>query len=119
MNRQGDFIWYELLTRDIDAAAAFYGDVIGWTVQDSGMPGMDYRLFVAPDGTMVGGLMAMPGGMPDPIWLGYVAVDDVDATPGLCRRRGHAAYAADHPARRRPHGDAGRSAARPALRHAQ
>ncbi|KQM30483.1 VOC family protein [Sphingomonas sp. Leaf10] len=79
MNRQGDFIWYELLTSDIDAAATFYTDVIGWQVQDSGMPDMDYRLFVAPDGAMIGGLMAMPPGMPAPVWLGYVAVDDVDA----------------------------------------
>ena len=80
MNRQGDFIWYELLTRDVDAAAAFYGDVVGWTVQDSGMAGLDYRLFVAPDGAMIGGLMAMPEGMPAATWLGYVAVDDVEAT---------------------------------------
>lgn len=79
MNRQGDFIWYELLTRDIDAAAAFYGDVVGWTVQESGTPGIDYRLLVAPDGQPVAGLMAMPPGMPAPTWLGYVAVDDVDA----------------------------------------
>ncbi|WP_294321387.1 VOC family protein [uncultured Sphingomonas sp.] len=78
MNRHGDFIWYELLTRDIDAAAAFYGEVIGWTVQDSGTPGIDYRLFVAPDGQPVAGLMAMPDAMPAPLWLGYVAVDDVD-----------------------------------------
>lgn len=79
MNRPGDFIWYELLTRDIDAAAAFYGDVIGWTVQGSGTPGIDYRLFVAPDGQPVAGLMKMPDPMPAPIWLGYVAVDNVDA----------------------------------------
>lgn len=79
MNRQGDFIWYELLTSDIDAAAAFYADVVGWQVRDSGMAGIDYRLFVAPDGAMIGGLMAMPPGMPAPVWLGYVAVDDVAA----------------------------------------
>ncbi len=79
MNRQGDFVWYELLARDVDAAATFYADVVGWRVQDSGMPGMDYRLFVAPDGAMIGGLMAMPPDMPAPSWLGYVAVDDVDA----------------------------------------
>ena len=29
------FIWYELLTSDPDAAAAFYGAVIGWTASDS------------------------------------------------------------------------------------
>jgi predicted enzyme related to lactoylglutathione lyase len=79
MTRQGDFIWYELLARDIDAAAAFYADVVGWSVRDSGMPGMDYRLLFAPDGDSVGGLMAMPDGMPAPTWLGYIAVDDVDA----------------------------------------
>lgn len=79
MNRHGDFIWYELLTPDIDAAAAFYGDVIGWQVRDSGVAGIDYRLFLAPDGQPVAGLMAMPDAMPAPAWLGYVAVDDVDA----------------------------------------
>lgn len=79
MNRQGDFIWYELLTGDVNAAATFYADVIGWQVRDSGMPDMDYRLFVAPDGAMIGGLMAKPDAMPVPLWLGYVAVDDVDA----------------------------------------
>lgn len=79
MNRHGDFVWYELLTRDIDAAATFYAAVIGWTLQDSGTPGIDYRLFVAPDGQPVAGLMAMPDAMPAPLWLGYVAVDDVDA----------------------------------------
>lgn len=26
-NRHGDFIWYELLTSDADAAQSFYGDI--------------------------------------------------------------------------------------------
>ncbi|MFM2411431.1 MAG: hypothetical protein RL481_2259, partial [Pseudomonadota bacterium] len=30
-NQHGDFIWYELLTKDADAAGDFYGKVIGWT----------------------------------------------------------------------------------------
>ena len=30
-NKHGDFIWYELLTSDADAAQRFYGDVVGWT----------------------------------------------------------------------------------------
>ena len=29
-NQHGDFIWYELLTSDTDAAAGFYAAVIGW-----------------------------------------------------------------------------------------
>ncbi len=28
-NPKGDFIWYELLTRDADAAQRFYGAVFG------------------------------------------------------------------------------------------
>jgi len=74
------FIWYELNTSDIDAAIAFYGKVVGWTVKRSEQPGMDYRMIRAGD-TDVGGIMAIPTeatGMP-PAWYGYVDVADVDA----------------------------------------
>jgi len=76
------FIWYELLTSDPDAAAKFYGAVIGWTCVDSGQPGMDYRMFRMGN-DFVGGLMKIPGdaaasGMP-PHWLGYINVPNVDA----------------------------------------
>jgi predicted enzyme related to lactoylglutathione lyase len=79
---QGQFVWYELLTTDLPAAAAFYADVLGWAVADAGMPGMDYRIATAAQAP-VGGLMALaacdrPAGTP-PFWQGYVAVDDVDA----------------------------------------
>lgn len=79
-NPKGDFIWYELLTTDADAAQRFYGDVIGWTANDSGQPGMDYRILDAGDG-MAGGMMQITDQMPgaQPVWLGYVAVPDVDA----------------------------------------
>lgn len=78
-NKQGDHVWYELLTTDPDAAQAFYGKVVGWKARDSGMGGgMDYRLLSAPDAD-IGGLMKMPAGMPGgPCWLGYVGVSDVD-----------------------------------------
>ncbi|MEA3051577.1 MAG: uncharacterized protein QOG72_480 [Sphingomonadales bacterium] len=81
-NPHGTFIWYELLTADPGAAAAFYGEVIGWTATDSGQPEIDYRLFSAA-GTPVAGLMKLPEGAEKagmrPGWLGYVGVDDVDA----------------------------------------
>jgi predicted enzyme related to lactoylglutathione lyase len=78
----GSFIWYELLTTDAAAASAFYGEVIGWTVRDAGVPGVDYRLF-SSGGTDVAGHMTMPQGAPEemrPLWLGYIGVDDVDAS---------------------------------------
>jgi predicted enzyme related to lactoylglutathione lyase len=75
------FIWYELLTSDPDAAAAFYGAVLGWTATDSVQAGMDYRI-LSMDGVPVGGLMALPSGAAKsgmrPGWLGYVSVADVD-----------------------------------------
>ena len=73
------FIWYELIATAPDAAATFYGEVVGWTVHDSGQPGIDYRVLMAGE-TAVGGLMAMPegAGFP-PAWFAYVGVPDVDA----------------------------------------
>lgn len=82
-NKHGDFIWYELLTSDADAAQAFYGPVVGWTFADSGQTDMDYRTISAPEHS-IGGLMAitpeMAGHGARPAWLGYIAVDDVDTS---------------------------------------
>ena len=81
-NPHGSFIWYELLTADPDAAAAFYGDVTGWTAASAGQPGIDYRIFSADDGP-VAGHMKLPDGAEAagmrPGWLGYIGVDDVDS----------------------------------------
>ena len=89
------FIWYELLTSDPGAAATFYGAVLGWTVRDSGQPGMDYRIFNM-HGVDVGGLMALPPGAAEagmrPGWFGYISVADVDK----CVARIVAAGGAEH-----------------------
>jgi predicted enzyme related to lactoylglutathione lyase len=79
MPRPSHFIWYELITSDMDAAARFYGEVVGWTVKSSGQPGQDYRQWSAA-GEGVGGLMAVPPEAKDmpPVWMGYVSVDNVD-----------------------------------------
>ena len=85
-NKHGDFIWYELMTSDADAAGDFYGKVVGWTSTSSGQPGMDYRFFSSGDGSDtkdgVGGYMAitadMAAGGARPAWIGYICVDDVD-----------------------------------------
>jgi uncharacterized protein len=87
-NRHGDFIWYELLTSDADAAGDFYGKVVGWTSASSGQPDMDYRFFSSGDGSDnnngVGGFIAITPEMATegarPAWTGYIAVDDVDAS---------------------------------------
>jgi predicted enzyme related to lactoylglutathione lyase len=87
----GKFVWYELMTTDDKAAEAFYRKAVGWGAQDAGMPGISYTLLSAGD-TMVGGLIAMPQSVRDaggrPGWIGYVAVDDVDANAAKASRIG-------------------------------
>ncbi len=41
------FFWYELQTRDLDAAQAFYGAVVGWGMSDAAQPGMRYTILSA------------------------------------------------------------------------
>ncbi len=87
-NKHGDFIWYELVTSDADAAGEFYGKVVGWTSTSSDQAEMDYRFFSSSNGSDtkdgVGGYMAitpeMAAGGAVPSWAGYIAVDDVDAS---------------------------------------
>ena len=87
----GRFIWYQLLTTDMEAAKAFYADVVGWGTRDASAPGMPYTLFTAGEAS-VSGLMDLPedarktGARPS--WLGYVGVDDVDATADRIQRLG-------------------------------
>lgn len=87
-NQHGDFIWYELMTSNTDGAADFYGKVVGWNSFPSHMPDMDYRFISAGDGSDnrdgVGGYLAitpeMAAGGARSAWVGYIGVDDVDAT---------------------------------------
>src|SRR3954451_17435474 len=83
LKHHGHFVWYELMTTDMEAAKAFYADVVGWGTRDASMPGMAYTLFTA-GGAAVGGLMVLPEDArkkmgAKPSWIGYVGVNDVDA----------------------------------------
>ncbi len=71
------FVWYDLMTPDLKAAAAFYSAVVGWTIADSGMPGMGYFILKAGD-IDVGGMMGVVEGGPPPMWTGYIHSADVD-----------------------------------------
>jgi predicted enzyme related to lactoylglutathione lyase len=82
---QGTPCWYELATTDLDAAQAFYATVIGWSVSDSGMPGMDYRI-AGMDGAMVAGLGGCEAPDDAPRWTIYFAVDDCDKATAKAKR---------------------------------
>jgi predicted enzyme related to lactoylglutathione lyase len=76
------FAWFELVTPNVEATKAFYGSVVGWTFE-SAAPGSDY-IVASAGGQGVAGLMALAKTTrpPDagPIWMGYIDVDEVDAT---------------------------------------
>ena len=78
----GTFCWNELVTHDVEAAEKFYGELIGWKITDSGMPGMVYKMLTIGE-TQAGGLMAMPPEVPKDVpshWMSYITVEDVDAS---------------------------------------
>jgi len=83
VDSRGRFVWYELMTTDMEAAAAFYTKVVGWGTHDVSTPGMPYILFTV-EGSSVGGLMRLPEDAKNigerSSWIGYVGVSDVDAT---------------------------------------
>jgi predicted enzyme related to lactoylglutathione lyase len=82
-NPQGDFIWYELMTTDAEAAKAFYDAVVGWDIGE-GVPEFGgYRMIGRSDGKSAGGVLPITAEMQQhgarPMWLGYINVPDVDA----------------------------------------
>lgn len=86
------FVWYELVTNDIDAGLAFYRHVLGWQTQE--VPGADPRyVMLLAGGKPVGGAMTLPAGMDGgPFWLGYVHAPDIDAQVARFRQAGGAVH---------------------------
>jgi predicted enzyme related to lactoylglutathione lyase len=82
MGQHGHFYWNELMTRDPEAAKAFYGAHIGWRFEAMAMTrGGTYWVCKLGD-QLVAGIFDMNRpefeGIPNH-WFAYLAVDDVDA----------------------------------------
>jgi predicted enzyme related to lactoylglutathione lyase len=94
-NSHGCFVWYELMTTDVEAAKAFYVKVIGWRARDASMPNLSYTLFTVGEAP-AGGLIGLPQDAKKlgaaPRWIGYVSVDDVDATVNRVKELGGALH---------------------------
>jgi predicted enzyme related to lactoylglutathione lyase len=87
----GHFVWYELMVPDPSAAAAFYGDVVGWKTQPFNEGTEPYTMWVGSQGPL-GGTVKLDEemkkrGVP-PHWMAHVNVDDVDATVAQAKKRG-------------------------------
>ena len=85
----GQFVWYDLMTRDQPGAIAFYTEVAGWGTQpwDGAKP---YTMWTT-DGNPLGGMVDIPPNVPQgapPHWMAHVAVHDVDATVAKAKSLG-------------------------------
>jgi uncharacterized protein len=75
VNEHAAFSWNELIGRDAEGSARFYGSIFGLTFED--LPDADYKL-ARVDGDVVAGVSGMGGELP-PHWLTYFMHDEVDA----------------------------------------
>ncbi|RNL83342.1 VOC family protein [Halostreptopolyspora alba] len=88
VNEPGSLSWVELMTTDVAAAKAFYGQIFGWRTSETELPGGGgaYSMII-PSGQsedrMQGGIMGLPAEyLPDgsPYWHPVFDVADCDAT---------------------------------------
>jgi hypothetical protein len=79
-NESGAMSWNELATRDLEAALAFYGQLLGWEYDDMETPAGIYKV-IMNQGRPNGGILQMNEEWPDDIpahWMVYFNVDDVE-----------------------------------------
>lgn len=86
--------WVDLATPDIDAAARFYGEVLGWEVPElpnsAEMGG--YRRAQKGGSDIAGVMPLMQEGQP-PVWSTYVSVEDADTIARAVQENGGAMVA--------------------------
>jgi hypothetical protein len=95
----GRFIWFELMTKDVPAAIAFYGDVIGWKSQPFAESPEPYSMWVGSQGPL-GGVVKLPEpaakmGAP-PHWMSHVEVPSVDAAVAQVKELGGQVHFGPH-----------------------
>ncbi|MFJ5228054.1 VOC family protein [Streptomyces sp. NPDC088400] len=79
--------WVTLLSREMSASQAFYGDVLGWTYRSAGL-GDDFCVALS-DGLPVAGIGALASSLQVAVsWTPYFAVSDVDEAAARIRERG-------------------------------
>src|SRR3954451_20624993 len=77
---EGTPSWVDLATPDVDNAARFYGELFGWTTEETGTVEETggYRFFLSNGKKVAGVNPLMQEGQPV-VWATYFATDDVDA----------------------------------------
>lgn len=82
----GKFFWRELQCGDPATARRYYGELFGWQIEDSDMPG--YAM-IRHEGRELGGVFQIGDDMPiPPNWQSYVCVLDVDDVAKTAKANG-------------------------------
>lgn len=85
------FVWYELMSGNVAAAARFYEAVVGWTARDASRPEQPYTLLCAKDAPSAGVLPitaeVQARGI-KPHWTGYIGVANLEAILARIRSAG-------------------------------
>ena len=94
---EGAPFWFELLSRDVPRAVAFYRDLFGWTA--AAHPGGDPPYIVLScNGEGIGGIMPVTPAMGNPpaFWGVYMHVTGVDAAVDRVRHAGGSVFLEAH-----------------------
>jgi uncharacterized protein len=85
----GTPFWSDMATPDIEAAAAFYGDLLGWQVVEGPRAAEvgGYRRAESDGDEVAGMLPLMAEGQPS-AWVTHIAVADIEATLDLVKENG-------------------------------
>ncbi|MBS3650755.1 VOC family protein [Pseudaminobacter sp. 19-2017] len=88
------FVWYELMTTDLEAAKTFYSSVVGWRAED--FPAASPYVVMNAGDRGVAGLMTIPEEAKTmgagPSWLGYIYAPDTDAATRSVQGAGGKVY---------------------------
>jgi predicted enzyme related to lactoylglutathione lyase len=86
----GQFVWYDLMTSDLDRAVAFYTEAVGWGTQpwNGPAPYVMWTVNGAPIGGVVPYTSEHAAAGVTPHWVAYVTVADVDEAVAKTRRHG-------------------------------
>jgi predicted enzyme related to lactoylglutathione lyase len=91
----GKFVWYDQMSHDMMASAAFYKNVIGWNLVANTMNDSPYTVLAAGE-AMIGGVMPIPEDSAKmgvkAAWMGYIGVADVDAFADKVKAAGGAIH---------------------------
>jgi len=78
IHNQGQVLWHDLITDDIQAARSFYGDLLGWTFEENGQ----YTVVLNRD-VPIGGMVEIQDELKEQKsggWITYFSIPDIDGT---------------------------------------